>query len=182
MTVLTPTGVRPSTVRDQEQRDPEAGALFVAVPGVLPEPASIVGRVRARDMVDPVSSLAYAIEAALGALKDRGGSLGLLLPTMGLVMLVIAVIVLNYRQLVSRFLVAAGASAFQAGPGLLRALAREEPGKEARGILPSWLGQTNRYYTPFWGVAVYMVLTSLVVVVAGAGEQSLVSSTRSRSF
>ncbi|HLM78502.1 MAG TPA: hypothetical protein VK361_08975, partial [Rubrobacteraceae bacterium] len=51
-------------------------------------------------MADPISSVAYAIEAALGEL---GNNLALLLPTMGLVVLVIAVIVVNYRQLVSRF-------------------------------------------------------------------------------
>lgn len=63
----------------------------------------------------------------------------------------------------------------QAGPGLLKALAREETGHdEAKGVLPSWLGRTNRFYTPFWGVVVYMVLTAAVVVVAGAEEQSLV--------
>src|SRR5213080_4535295 len=51
-------------------------------------------------MADPVSSVAYAIEAALRAL---GGHLGLLLPTMALVVGIIALITLNYWQLVSRF-------------------------------------------------------------------------------
>lgn len=59
-------------------------------------------------MADPVSSVACAIEAALGAL---GGDLRLLLPTMGLVVLVIAAIVLNYRQVVSRFPEGGGAAA-----------------------------------------------------------------------
>lgn len=79
-----------------------------------------------------------------------------------------------FQAVTALLLVAAGASAFQAGPGLLKALAREETEGETRGILPSWLGRTNRFYTPFWGVVVYMVLTALVVVVAGADEQSLV--------
>ncbi len=81
-----------------------------------------------------------------------------------------------FQAVTALLLVAAGASAFQAGPGLLKALAREETESEddAVGILPSWLGRANRYYTPFWGVVVYMVLTALVVVVAGADEQSLV--------
>ena len=44
-------------------------------------------------MADPVSSVAYAIEAALRAL---GGHLNLLLPTMGLVVGIIALVTLNY--------------------------------------------------------------------------------------
>ena len=51
-------------------------------------------------MADPVSSVAYAIEAALRALN---GHLGLLLPTMGLVIGIIALVTLNYWQLVRRF-------------------------------------------------------------------------------
>src|SRR3954452_21649577 len=48
-------------------------------------------------MADPVSSVAYAIEAALRAL---GGHLELLLPTMGIVIAIIALVNLNYWQLV----------------------------------------------------------------------------------
>src|SRR5262249_33983176 len=48
----------------------------------------------------PVSSVAYAIEAALRAL---GGHLNLLLPTMGLVIGLIALVTLNYWQLVRAF-------------------------------------------------------------------------------
>jgi hypothetical protein len=48
-------------------------------------------------MADPVSSVAYAIEAALRAL---GGHLNLLLPTMALVIGLIALVTLNYWQLV----------------------------------------------------------------------------------
>jgi hypothetical protein len=51
-------------------------------------------------MADPVSSVAYAIEAALRAL---GGHLELLLPTMGLVVAIIALVTLNYWQLVREF-------------------------------------------------------------------------------
>ena len=50
-------------------------------------------------MADPVSSVAYAIEAALRALR---GDIALLLPTMGLVVAIIAVLVVNYHQLVGR--------------------------------------------------------------------------------
>ena len=59
-------------------------------------------------MADPVSSVAYAIEAALRALH---GDLSLLLPTMGLVVAVIALIITNYHQLVARFPEGGGAAA-----------------------------------------------------------------------
>ncbi len=51
-------------------------------------------------MGDPVSSVAYAVEAALRALH---GDLGLLLATMGLVVGIIALVSLNYHQLYARF-------------------------------------------------------------------------------
>jgi amino acid transporter len=51
-------------------------------------------------MADPVSSIAYAIEAPLRAL---GGHLSLLLPTMGIVIGIIALVTLNYWQLVRAF-------------------------------------------------------------------------------
>ncbi len=51
-------------------------------------------------MADPVSSVAYAIEAALRALH---GHLGLLPPTMGIVIGIIALETLNYWQLVRAF-------------------------------------------------------------------------------
>src|SRR6266566_2012651 len=51
-------------------------------------------------MGDPVSSVAYAIEAALRALH---GDLGLLVPTMALVLGVIVLVSLNYHQLYARF-------------------------------------------------------------------------------
>ncbi len=51
-------------------------------------------------MGDPVSSVAYAIEAALRALN---GNLLLLLPTMTLVLGIIALVSLNYHQLYARF-------------------------------------------------------------------------------
>ena len=51
-------------------------------------------------MGDPVSSVAYAIEAALRALH---GDLGLLAPTMGLVLAIIVLVSINYHQLYARF-------------------------------------------------------------------------------
>jgi hypothetical protein len=51
-------------------------------------------------MADPVSSVAYAIEAALRALDGR---LDLLLPTMALVVAIIALVIVNYWFLIARF-------------------------------------------------------------------------------
>src|SRR5438128_4052843 len=59
-------------------------------------------------MSDPVSSVAYAIEAALRALH---GDLALLLPTMALVVGIIALVITNYHQLVARFPEGGGAAA-----------------------------------------------------------------------
>ena len=59
-------------------------------------------------MADPVSSVSYAIQAALKALN---GNLSLLLPTMGLVIAVITIVVINYSQLVARFPEGGGAAA-----------------------------------------------------------------------
>jgi hypothetical protein len=51
-------------------------------------------------MADPVSSTAYAIEAALRALH---GDLGLLVATMAVVLGIIVLVALNYHQLYARF-------------------------------------------------------------------------------
>ena len=59
-------------------------------------------------MADPVSSVAYAIEAALRALH---GNLGLLFPAMALVVAIIALVITNYHQLVARFPEGGGAAA-----------------------------------------------------------------------
>lgn len=67
-------------------------------------------------------------------------------------------------------LLAAASSSFQAGPGLLKALARDG----GVGILPRRLGRTNRYHTPYWGVVVFLAASALLVVAAGGREQRLV--------
>ena len=80
-----------------------------------------------------------------------------------------------FQAVMVLLLIAAASSSFQAGPGLLKALAREKTGDdEATGILPKWLGQTNRYYTPYWSVLVYGVLAAAVVLAGQADEQELV--------
>ena len=80
-----------------------------------------------------------------------------------------------FQAVIILLLVAASSSAFQAGPGLLKALARERTeDDEATGILPEWLGRANHYYTPYWSLLVYGVLAAAVVLAGQADEQELV--------
>jgi hypothetical protein len=68
-------------------------------------------------------------------------------------------------------LLAAASSSFQAGPGLLKALAR---GGGGAGILPRFLSRRNRHHTPYWGVAVFLAAAAVLVAAAGGQEQRLV--------
>jgi len=72
-------------------------------------------------------------------------------------------------------LLAAASSSFQAGPGLLKALARvDQHHGQTVGILPSFLGRTNRHHTPYWAGLVYLLVSAGVIVAAGARDQELV--------
>jgi hypothetical protein len=73
----------------------------------------------------------------------------------------------------SLLLLAAASSSFQAGPGLLKALARPTTSGQA-GLLPARLGRTNRHHTPVAAVVVYAVISAAIVLVAGGHEQELV--------
>jgi hypothetical protein len=79
-----------------------------------------------------------------------------------------------FQLMSSLLLLAAASSSFQAGPGLLKALARHERGGEQVGILPGALGQTNAHHTPYWSVAVYLGVAIAVVLAAGGRDQELV--------
>ena len=70
-------------------------------------------------------------------------------------------------------LLAAASSSFQAGPGLLKALARSGPGGE-QGLLPPRFARTNRHHTPVAAVVVYAVISAGIIVAAGGQEQELV--------
>ena len=75
----------------------------------------------------------------------------------------------------SLLLLAAAASSFQAGPGLLKALARRPLGNgESVGILPPLMGRTNRHHTPYWSLAIYLLVSVIVVVAAGGRDQELI--------
>ncbi|MEU8460467.1 amino acid permease [Streptomyces sp. NPDC029003] len=71
----------------------------------------------------------------------------------------------------SLLLLAAASSSFQAGPGLLKALAGSP---DHPGVLPSVLGRTNRHHTPYWSVLVYLAASAVIIVVAAGEEQKLV--------
>ncbi len=68
-------------------------------------------------------------------------------------------------------LLAAASSSFQAGPGLLKALSHAPGGV---GILPRPLGHANAHHTPYWGVAVFLIVAAAIVVAARGSEQELV--------
>jgi hypothetical protein len=76
-----------------------------------------------------------------------------------------------FQVTTAALLLAAASSSFQAGPGLLKALAR---GGVGVGVLPSWLGRTNRHHTPYWGVVVFLAVSAVIVGAASAREQRLV--------
>jgi hypothetical protein len=68
-------------------------------------------------------------------------------------------------------LLAAASSSFQAGPGLLKALAGSPV---QAGILPRALGRSNVHHTPYWSVVVFLGVASAVITAGGGREQELV--------
>jgi amino acid permease-like protein len=70
-------------------------------------------------------------------------------------------------------LLAAAASSFQAGPGLLKALARTGPNGED-GLLARRLGRVNDHHTPVSAVGLYALISAAIIVVASGQEQELV--------
>jgi Amino acid permease len=70
-------------------------------------------------------------------------------------------------------LLAAAASSFQAGPGVLKALARTGPNGE-EGLLPKSLGRTNVHHTPVAGVVLYALISAAIILAAGGREQELI--------
>lgn len=69
-------------------------------------------------------------------------------------------------------LLAAAASSFIAGSGLLEALARH--GSDGTGLLPRVLGRTNRFYAPPWGIALLLGLATALLLAAGGRDTVLV--------
>jgi hypothetical protein len=73
----------------------------------------------------------------------------------------------------SVLLLAAGASSFQAGPGLLKALARSWP-DGSPGLLPARLARVNQHHTPVLAVIVYTAISAAIILIASGQEQELV--------
>jgi hypothetical protein len=79
-----------------------------------------------------------------------------------------------FFQLSSSFLLlAAAASSFQAGPGLLKALARSWP-DGSPGVLPARLARVNQHHTPVLAVLIYGVISAAIILIASGQEQELV--------
>lgn len=84
-------------------------------------------------------------------------------------------IVAVFTLVTALLLLSAASSSFQAGPGLFKALARQQHSDEtSTGILPGWLGRTNGRHAPYWGVAVFMAAACVVTAAAGGRDQELV--------
>lgn len=80
-----------------------------------------------------------------------------------------------FQLFTALLLMAAASSSFQAGPGLLKALARlKRPDGRETGILAAPLGATNGHHTPYWAVLVFFTVSAAVVAAADARDQRLV--------
>ena len=69
-------------------------------------------------------------------------------------------------------LLAAAASSYLAGSGVLKALALV--GGEREGLLPRRFARVNRFLVPQWGVAVVLAAAAAMVLASGGHEQELV--------
>jgi amino acid transporter len=80
-----------------------------------------------------------------------------------------------FQGMTALLLLSAASSSFQAGPGLLKALARHHSSNgENTGILPGWLGHTNSHHTPYWSMVVFAVASAAVTAASGGRDQELV--------
>jgi hypothetical protein len=80
-----------------------------------------------------------------------------------------------FQLVTALLLLSAASSSFQAGPGLLKALARHTgPRGETVGILAPALGHTNAHHTPYWGVGLFVLLAGATTAAAGGDDQELV--------
>ena len=69
-------------------------------------------------------------------------------------------------------LLAAAASSYLAGSGVLKALA--QVGSDGDGLLPRRFSRVNRFLIPHWGVAAVLAAAAALVIAAGGREQKLV--------
>ncbi len=78
----------------------------------------------------------------------------------------------SFQVLSALLLLAAAASSYLAGSGVLKALS--QTGTEGAGLLPERLGRENRHLISHWGVLLVLCFAALMIVAAGGREQSLV--------
>lgn len=78
-----------------------------------------------------------------------------------------------FQALSATLLLAAAASSFLAGSGVLKALATMR-GSDGEGLVPRRFGVENRHLTAYWGVLALLAVAGGLVVAAGADEQQLV--------
>jgi hypothetical protein len=77
-----------------------------------------------------------------------------------------------FQAMIVLLLLAAAASCFLAGSGVLKALAVFQGGEQ--GLIPARFGRTNRFLVPYWGVALVFAVSVALIVAAGGHEQVLV--------
>jgi len=78
-----------------------------------------------------------------------------------------------FQGLSALLLLAAAASSFLAGSGVLKALAGIGMDGDG-GLLPKRLHRENRYRVAHWGVVVVLAIAAVLIVAGGAHEQELV--------
>ena len=80
-----------------------------------------------------------------------------------------------FQLVTALLLLSAASSSFQAGPGLLKALARRQAHQgHTVGILPAPFGRVNTHHTPYWGVVLFIALAGATAAAAGGRDQELV--------
>ncbi len=77
-----------------------------------------------------------------------------------------------FQVLSALLLLAAAASSYLAGSGVLKALSGV--GRDGGGLLPERLHRENRFLVAHWGVLVVLVIAAAMIIAAGGREQALV--------
>lgn len=78
-----------------------------------------------------------------------------------------------FQLLSAALLLAAAASSFLAGSGVLKALSRLGADRDG-GLLPRRFGLENRFLTAYWGVAALLAVAAAMLIAADGDEQALV--------